>query len=110
MSQVGVSAVYSGGVAFADSQTNSKSDQSLVAAVTGYAIVVDLIVVSATAACTFFLESGTSTTIFPVCSLAAGTTLVIPDPKTRTAASAALTWTNTITGNFSIYVKYHLEG
>jgi len=105
-----VRSVYSPNVAFVDNDSNGGTDIELVAAVTGYRIVVDTLVVSVSATTTgFFLESGASTVIFPTCCFAANSTTQIDDPFVRTTSGAALTFSATITGNISVFVRYHLE-
>jgi hypothetical protein len=110
MSLYDISSLYPGVTAFADAQVNSKSDQVLVPGVSGQKIVVDVLVVSMSAAGSFFMKSATTGVIFPTMNLAANSTLVIYDPKIKTNAGESLNWTDSITGNFSIYVRCHLEG
>lgn len=91
--------------------SNGGTDIEIVAAKTGYAIVVDCLFVSASAACTdFFMETGASTKIFPNSFLAANSSFSVYEPGIRTAASEALTFSATITGTISVFVRYHYEG
>lgn len=90
--------------------TNGGTDIELVAAVSGKAIVVDYLLVSVSAAATnIFLESSTTTKIFPDLFLAANSTWDTEDPYIRTAAGESLTFSATITGTISVFVRYHLE-
>lgn len=94
-----------------DADSNGGTDIELVAAAgAGKAIVVDHITVSGSAASSWFLESGASTVIFPTIYMAANTSYSIDEPNIRTAANAALNFTATITGNISVFIKYHIEG
>lgn len=94
--------------AFVDADSNGGNDIEIVAAVTGKRIVVDHLTITASAAASAFLESGASTVIFPTVYLAAGDNYTIDDPGVRTTSGAALTFSATVTGNISVFVKYHL--
>ncbi len=90
--------------------TNGGADIEVVAAKTGYRIVVDFLYVHASAAMTAaFFESG-STNIFQVGGLAANTGISILEPGFATAAGVALTFSATITGEVTVHVRYHYEG
>ncbi len=93
---------------FSDADSNGGADTELVAAVAGTVIVVDEIMFTASAACAVFLESGASTVVFPTVYLAAGDNFVMDSGNLcRTAVSEALTYTAVVTGNVSIWIKYH---
>ena len=96
--------------AFVDADSNGGTDIEIVAAAgADKKIVVDHLTISASATASAFIESGTSTVIFPTVYLAAGTSYSIDDPGIKTAANSALTFSATITGNISVFVKYHIE-
>lgn len=98
-----------GGVsAYVDADSNGGNDIELVAAVAGKTIVIDRLIVSASAAASVFFETGASTVIFPTLYLAAGTTVDIDDVNFRSTSGASVTFSATITGNISVYVQYHL--
>lgn len=106
----GIRALYGEARALLDADSNGGTDIEIVAAKTGYAIVVDLVSVSASAAASFFFESGASTVVFPTHHLVANTSLQLADTSLfRTAGGEALTFSATITGNVSVFVKYHYE-
>lgn len=96
--------------AFVNADSNGGTDIEIVAAVTDHLIVVDLLVISGSAAATdVFLESGTGTVIFPKVYIPAGDSIVVDEPFLKTAKSESLTFSATITGTISVFVKYHLE-
>lgn len=101
--------MYGSFTALLDADSNGGTDIELIAAVTGKRIVVDHLTISASAAASAFVESGTSTVIFPTVYLAANTSYSIDEPGIKTAVGAALTFSATITGNISVFVKYHTE-
>lgn len=100
--------MFGGSVAYIDADSNGGTDIEVVAAAAGKQIVVDRLIVSASAAASIFFESGTSTVIIPTLYLAAGDTVDLDDLNFRTTAGAALTASATITGNITIIVQYHL--
>ncbi len=92
----------------ANADSNGGTDASLVAGATGVVVVVDEIMFTADAACAIFLESGASTVIFPTVYLAAGDSFVMDSGNLcRTASGEALTYTAVVTGNVSVFIKYH---
>lgn len=111
MSYLDIKHTYPSSVALVVDANNNPADLSIVAAVTGKRIVVDFAYVHASAALTAaFFESGTATKIFQLGGLIANTGIPLPEPGFATAAGEALTFTGTITGTISIFVRYHLEG
>lgn len=97
--------------ALLDADSNGGTDLELVAAPgANKKIVIDNLVISASANASAFLESGTSTVIFPTVYIAANDPFVLQDVKIVCAANEALTFTATITGNISVWVEYHIEG
>lgn len=101
--------MYGQHAAFVNADSNGGTDIEIVAAVTGKKIVVDHLTVTASAAASAFIESGASTVIFPTVYLAAGDNYTIDEPMVKTAAGEALTFSATVAGNISVFVKYHLE-
>ena len=110
MSLLDVKQLYPSGVAFIDGVAPA-ADQSLVAAVTDYAIVVDELLISVGGgAANVFLESGASTVVFPKVYLAINTAVHIVEPGIRTARGSALTATTAgAASTTSVFVRYHLE-
>ncbi len=95
--------------AMVNADSNGGTDIEVVAAVTGGIIVVDSLMVGCSAATTsFFMESGSSTVIYPATSLPVGA-FVHPEPGFKTASGEALTFSATITGTISVFVRYHVE-
>lgn len=94
--------------AFVNADSNGGTDIEIVAAVANHRIVVDHLTISASAAASAFVESSTTTVIFPTVYIAANTSYVIDDPCIKTALGESLTFSATVTGNISVFVKYHL--
>ncbi len=109
MSLLDVRNLYGAQTAFINNQAVA-ADAELVPAVTGYKIVVDLLVLSVgVAAATVFLESG-ATALTPEFNLGIGGNIVIPEPNIKTATSEALTLTSAgASSRTSAFVRYHLE-
>ena len=104
--------MYGGSTAFIDADSNGGTDIALVAAKTAHHIVLDYILITASAAASAFIESDGSvsdTVIFPTVYLAAGDNVQIDNPCVRSLVGEALVFNATVTGNISCFVRYHYE-
>lgn len=101
---------YAMGQKFQFRNISATADTTLVSAVTGKKIRVHALVVVASAADTFRLESGTGgTQIFPTLNLGANGGVVLPFSKAgwcETAAGALLNAETGATANFGVQVVY----
>lgn len=96
--------------AMLNADSNGGTDIEIVAAQgAGKKIVVDFILVSTSAAASWFFESSTGTVIVPTIYQAANECVYLDEPMVKTAANESLTFSCTITGNVSVFVKYHVE-
>lgn len=113
MGHYDVRAMYGQATAALDADSNGGTDIELVAAKTGYHIVVDEFVVSMSAAGNFFVESddaSSDTLKWPTTYLAANTSFGKDgDNLFRTDVSEALVFTISLTGSVSVWVRYHYE-
>lgn len=110
MGQFDTRAMYGEGRAIIDGQAPT-ADVELVAATTGFRVVVDYVLITVgTAAATLFFESGTTTKVSPTFHVGINGALEINEPRFVTAGGEALTFTSVgVNSVTAVYVRYHKE-
>ena len=104
-------AMWGQATAFINADSNGGADITLIPALTAHVAVIDLLIYTADAAASFVLESDGSsdTVIFPTIYLGAGDQFIVEDPGIRGLVGEAVKPTIVVTGNCSVFVKYHYE-